>query len=265
MSEKRNCDIAQDLIPLEVDGVCTEGSKEFLQEHIAQCDGCRRLYDLAKSGTWQKKTPFKEDAALVHSMKKAKRRLRIGRVITLFLGLIVLLYGGLFVWNQLMRYETSIPVDSYSAYVYAEENDQARVLAHLPYARSNVGATAVSYTLLTADSPENLTGEKTAYIIELEPRYNMIAEKLNMRSYSSSEHLGGYMMECNEGYLYTSTTHVDGFVPGVPVALVRICCGEDFRTIYEWGDDVLTFDGIILPEGESAAIYDGVFPEIPMG
>ena len=265
MSEKRNCDIAQDLIPLETDGVCTEGSREFLQEHIAQCEGCRRLYELAKSGAWQKKEPFREDAALVRSMKRAKRKLRIGRIVALFLGLIVLLYGGLFVWNQLMRYETSIPVDSYSAYVYAETDGQAWVLAHLPYARSNVGATAVSYTLLTADSKENTTGEKNAYIIELEPRYNAIAEKLNMRSYSSSKHLGGTMLECKDGHLYTSTTHVDGFVPGVPVALVRICDGEDFRTIYEWGDDVLTFDEVVPDEGESATIYDGVFPVIPMG
>ena len=155
MGEKRNCDIAQDLIPLEVDGVCTEGSKESLQEHIAQCDGCRRLYELAKSGAWRKTEPFKEDAALVHSMKRAKRKLRIGRVVALFLGLIVLIYGGLIVWNQLLRHETSIPVDSCSAYVYAEESGQARALAHLPYARSNASVTSISYTLLTADSKKH--------------------------------------------------------------------------------------------------------------
>ena len=66
MSEKRNCDIAQDLIPLEVDDVCTEGSKAFLQEHIGQCESCRRLYTLAKSGTWQKKEP----SPLTPEMKK---------------------------------------------------------------------------------------------------------------------------------------------------------------------------------------------------
>ena len=73
------------------------------------------------------------------------------------------------------------------------------------------------------------------------------------------------MLEYKDGRLYTSTTHVDGFVPGVPVAPVRICDGKDFQTIYEWGDDVLTFDGVIPHEGESAAIYDSAIPEIPKG
>lgn len=265
MSEKRNCDIAQDLIPLEVDGVCTEGSKEFLQEHIAQCDGCKRLYNLAKSGAWQKKEPFREDAALIHSMKRAKRKFRIGRLLLVFLSLIVLIYGWLFIWNQLMRYQTSIPVNSYSAYVYAHTDGPAYVLAHMPYFRSNVSDANASYTLLTADSAENTTGRKNAYIIELTPKYNVFAEKLNMRRSETSQNLGGSVLELKDGHLYTTSKHADGFVPGVPVAEVRICDGDEYRVIYSWGDDVLTFDGIVPDEGESAIEYNGVIPEIPKG
>ena len=266
MSEKRNCDIAQDLIPLEVDGVCTEGSKEFLQEHISQCDGCRRLYDLAKSGTWQKKKePFREDAALRHSMKQAKRKFRLGRLLLVFLSLIVLVYGWLIVWNQLMRYQTSIPVNSYSAYVYAQADGPAYVLAHMPYSRSNVSDANASYTLLTADSVENTTGMKNAYIIELTPKYNVFAEKTNMRRYETSQNLGGSVLELKDGHLYTASKYADGFVPGVPVAEVRICDDDGYRTIYTWGDDVLTFEGVVPDSGESAIEYNGVIPEIPKG
>ena len=46
MSNKRDCDIAQDLIPLEIDGICTDGSRNFLQEPMQECESCRRLHDV---------------------------------------------------------------------------------------------------------------------------------------------------------------------------------------------------------------------------
>lgn len=265
MSEKRNCDIVQDLIPLEMDGVCTEGSKEFLQEHIGQCESCRRLYDMARKGTWRRAAPAKEETALALSMKAVGKKLHIRRILLIFLSIVVLMYGGIFAWNQLMRYETSIPVGSYSAYVYAETSGQAYVLAHMPYASSNVGATSVSYTLLTADDEENTTGEANAYIVELRPRYNVFAEKWNMRRYHSSTHLGGTMLEVKEGHLYTTSKYTNGFVSGVPIAEVRVCDGDAYQVIYSWGNEVLMFDGVVPEQGESAAEYNGVFPEIPKG
>ena len=274
MSEKRNCDIAQDLIPLEVDGVCTEGSKEFLQEHISQCEGCRRLYDLAKSGAWQKKKePFKEDAALVHSMKKVGKKLHIRRFVLIFLSLIVLMYGSVFAWTGLMNYVTSVPLESYDAYVYAEEGGYAHVIAEMPYSMGNIYGGFERYKVLGADDPANKTGEAHAYIIELEPRYNPIPEKINARmgqAYQNTLHLPG-AMEIRDGKLYTASDYMDGFVPGVPVSEIRLCEGSDYRVIYTWGDDVLTYEKAVEEDmlsatpSEAEYDYDGVIRELPKG
>jgi len=270
MSEKRNCDIAQDLIPLEVDGVCTEGSKEFLQEHIAQCDGCRRLYDLAKSGAWQKKEAFKEDAALIHSMKRVGKKLHIRRYILIFLALIVLMYGSIFAWNGLMNYVTSVPLESYDAYVYAEEDGYAYVIAEMPYSMMNIYGGFERYKVLGANDPANKTGEVHAYIIELEPRYNPIPEKINARMGQANQntlHLPT-AMEIKDGKLYTASDYeaMNGFVPGVPVSEIRLCEGSDYRVIYTWGDDVLTYEKAVEEDMLTVTPSEGgAFSVIPKG
>ena len=38
---KTNCDIIQDLLPLYCDNVCSEESKQTIEEHIQECEQCR--------------------------------------------------------------------------------------------------------------------------------------------------------------------------------------------------------------------------------
>lgn len=278
MSEKRNCDIVQDLIPLEMDGVCTEGSKEFLQEHIGQCESCRRLYDMARKGTWRRAAPAKEETALALSMKAVGKKLHIRRILLIFLSIVVLMYGGIFTWNMLMQHETTVPLEEYSAYVYAEEEGHARVLAEMPYFYSEMGSAFVRHRILGANDADNRTGEKHAYIIEIEPKYCPFQVKLRSlmgQSYSSAIHLPAEM-EIKDGQLYTSFDSMDGYVPGVPISEIRLCSGEDYRVIYTWGNDVLTYDAteMELILGETRYSESGVTrpfaatdvnDDIPMG
>ena len=47
--EKMNCDIIQDLIPSYIDGICSEASKNCVEEHIANCAECREIVALCKN------------------------------------------------------------------------------------------------------------------------------------------------------------------------------------------------------------------------
>ena len=38
-----NCDVIKDLMPLYVDNVCSEASKEIVKEHIEHCDSCHAM------------------------------------------------------------------------------------------------------------------------------------------------------------------------------------------------------------------------------
>lgn len=39
-----SCKVIQDLIPLYQDRICSEESKALVEEHLAQCETCRRLH-----------------------------------------------------------------------------------------------------------------------------------------------------------------------------------------------------------------------------
>ena len=46
-----NCDIVKDLIPLYIDGCCSEESEKMVEEHIRECDDCKKLFEDMKSSS----------------------------------------------------------------------------------------------------------------------------------------------------------------------------------------------------------------------
>ena len=44
-----NCDIVKDLIPLYIDGCCSEESSKIVEEHIRDCGDCKKLLDDMKT------------------------------------------------------------------------------------------------------------------------------------------------------------------------------------------------------------------------
>lgn len=45
---KKQCDIIQDLLPSYVDGICSEASKLWIEEHLAECEVCRQTMERLK-------------------------------------------------------------------------------------------------------------------------------------------------------------------------------------------------------------------------
>ena len=41
---KRKCNVARDLMPLVIDGVASEDSQQYVDEHIAECTECALTY-----------------------------------------------------------------------------------------------------------------------------------------------------------------------------------------------------------------------------
>ena len=39
----KNCEIVQDLLPLYIDDVCSETSREMIREHLSGCPDCTKL------------------------------------------------------------------------------------------------------------------------------------------------------------------------------------------------------------------------------
>lgn len=50
MKDEKRCRIVQDLLPMYIDELCSDESKELVEEHLRTCDDCKRIYDSMKEG-----------------------------------------------------------------------------------------------------------------------------------------------------------------------------------------------------------------------
>lgn len=83
---KNECDIVKDLLPLYADGMLSENSAAFVEEHVKECAGCAEALKELKSEN-PETVPVKRDSAAVGSpikriKKKVARRVIIGVVAT---------------------------------------------------------------------------------------------------------------------------------------------------------------------------------------
>lgn len=46
--KKINCDIIKDVLPLYLDGVVSDATKEMVEEHLSSCDSCRKEAEMLK-------------------------------------------------------------------------------------------------------------------------------------------------------------------------------------------------------------------------
>lgn len=71
------CGIIRDLLPLYIDDVCNEESKQAVQNHLAGCEKCRSYYEAMKSKEEfaVKKINNLEENKIVNSLKNVKNRI----------------------------------------------------------------------------------------------------------------------------------------------------------------------------------------------
>ena len=91
-----SCKIIEDLLPLYIDGVCSEESKKLVEEHLSECSRCEDMFKQMKSLCLPKQdidVNLNEAEALRDLSKKWNRKL-LGAMIK---GVIstLLLEGGL--------------------------------------------------------------------------------------------------------------------------------------------------------------------------
>ena len=71
------CGIIKNLLPLYIDDVCNEESKQAVQNHLAECEKCRSCYEAMKSTDvfTEKRKSNSEDNIIESSLKNIKKRI----------------------------------------------------------------------------------------------------------------------------------------------------------------------------------------------
>lgn len=86
---KISCEIIKDLLPLYLDGVCSNDSKALIEEHLAECDSCKAELQAMKGELFMndKEQNLKEAEAV----KKLSRRWKKGMLKSLLKGVLITL------------------------------------------------------------------------------------------------------------------------------------------------------------------------------
>lgn len=87
----KQCEIVQDLLPLYVDGACSEASNEMIKEHLASCSSCREIYQRLCSHTNEDILQKEKGSVVARHEKTVKRKKTLAIISAVVLTLVVVL------------------------------------------------------------------------------------------------------------------------------------------------------------------------------
>lgn len=81
-----SCEIIKDLLPLYHDGVCSNESKAMIEEHLAECDNCKK--ELDEMDEVLPVNSMKQNLSDAEAVKKLSMKWRKGMFINLLKGVL---------------------------------------------------------------------------------------------------------------------------------------------------------------------------------
>lgn len=263
MNQQNQCDIARDLMPLSIDGVCSEGSQRFLDAHITVCEPCRDIFGKMKAGNLPQMEvePAKEAQALKQGLRWLGRRFRalwiaLAGISAAFVLLLVVAGVNQVAWNWI----TDIPLDQYSTRIHSASPYVSITMSANFLAQDYVGH---SLDIRSADEMGvNRTGQPNAviltYTLEYYPRQAKNSAS-HLPDYTFTTGLTSYEL-CHDGSYIYMVDGMEGVTPsdgkhlmlldtGSPVSEIRVRAGSEEKTIYAWGDELNLYPKALSENG----------------
>lgn len=88
------CDVIKDLLPLYVDDVCSEKTKDLIEEHLAGCEECQKYYEalqentpeITESSSYDSWSNFEQEKAFIQKInKKIQKKITFNGIVIGFL------------------------------------------------------------------------------------------------------------------------------------------------------------------------------------
>ena len=102
----KQCEIVQDLLPLYVDGACSESSAAMVKEHLESCPECKALYEKLCSNTGEETLKAEMIGVVAKHEKKVKKK-RLLTIVASVLLTIVLIFTVINLWPASIDYGSS--------------------------------------------------------------------------------------------------------------------------------------------------------------
>ena len=121
------CKIVEDLLPLYHDGVCSKESRQLVDDHLTQCESCRKMLDqidgeLIYFGT--KDTDITPLEGINRAVKQGKKKALIAGI-SIAIAVVLVLFAGVSIWWYTQEYTYYVPFtvgqEPNSVYEYNED------------------------------------------------------------------------------------------------------------------------------------------------
>lgn len=106
--KKINCNIIKDILPLYVDGVVSDDTKEMVEEHLEHCEECKKEIDLMKQELY---IPVEKEASFIKNFKRKWRNKKIiisGLSIMLTVLILIGTFSFIFHYDRVVPYAESL-------------------------------------------------------------------------------------------------------------------------------------------------------------
>lgn len=106
---KINCKIIQDLLPLYYDTVCSDESRQLVDEHLKECEKCSEQLKILADGEIEEKININIEKEKINSLKSLKKKLIKRNVRTSIISIIVVLIIVGIGYSAIFKLEQPIP------------------------------------------------------------------------------------------------------------------------------------------------------------
>ena len=146
------CGIIRDLLPLYIDDVCNEESKQAVENHLSECEKCRNYYESMKSteGFVAKENDNSEDMKMANNLKNVKskinkkiRNIVLGAVAAMVFVIVgvtllfnvalkevspndVIVFANVYSFEELIENSASNVPNSESVTIYSDDSDNSQ-------------------------------------------------------------------------------------------------------------------------------------------
>ncbi len=123
------CNTIGDILPLYVDGVVSDDTRNIVAKHLETCEKCRKKYEAMKS---EVVIPVEDNVAPLKHFKKAWKRKKMILVCSTILATIAVIFCAFFIFNHFV-YQEKIAVNG-AVYTQKGEN-----ITELPSGSTELG------------------------------------------------------------------------------------------------------------------------------
>lgn len=131
---KRECNIVRDLLPLYVENMASEETREFVEAHLSNCPECNEIYDSMletkgdeKLGLDEKEEQNKEILPLLIVKRKLNKKRIVTSIIAVVISLVILLVAGTVAYSVIDKHNKEAEIDYGESQRYSIEDRKAAV------------------------------------------------------------------------------------------------------------------------------------------